>query len=303
MKVLILGCGYLGLPLGRELVGAGHQVFGVRRQAEGTSDLQSAGIVPLAADLTRAGDLQRLGGPYDWIVNCVSSSRGGAEVYRRVFLDGARQLLAWLAPQPPRKYVWTSSTSVYGQTDGGWVTEASPVSPATATGQVLMETENLLRTAWQRDGFPAIILRLSGLYGPGRGHLFQQFLRGEARLHGEGGRYLNMVHLDDAVSALRAALERGLPGETYNVTDGEPVTERAFFSWLAEALERPLPPEAPESALAGRKRGLTSKRVSNRRLTEELRVGLRYPDYRAGYAAEIQRWRETGHQGRDFCKT
>ena len=289
MRVLIVGCGYVGLPLGAELARRGHTVLGLRRTSGGAEELQAAGLIPVVGDVTRPATLRALPGPFDWVVNTVSSSKGGPEVYRAVYVDGTRHLIEWLAGTPPRKFVHTSSTSVYAQTDGGEVTEESLAQPATETSQLLVEAENLLRAAARERGFPAVVLRVAGIYGPERGFLFQQYLRDEARLSGDGARLLNMIHRDDVVGAAIAALERGEPGRIYNVADDEPVSQRAFFEWLSEKLRKPMPPPADESAAPNRKRGVTNKRVSNRRLREELGYGLRFPTFREGYGAEIER--------------
>src|SRR5262249_21348469 len=116
MRVLIVGCGYVGVPLGSELVRQGHEVFGVRRSSGAETELTAAGIHPLIADVTRSGDLAALPGTFDWVVNCVSSVKGGVEEYRQVYLQGTRNLIDWLLPLRPRKFIYTSSTSVYGQT-------------------------------------------------------------------------------------------------------------------------------------------------------------------------------------------
>ena len=122
-------------------------------------------------------------------------------------------MIDWLAGQAPQKYIYTSSTSVYAQTDGSIVTEECPAEPASETSQVLVETEQLLLSAAREKRFPAVILRVAGIYGPDRGHLFKQYLLGEARLSGDGSRYMNMIHRDDVVRAVVAALEQGQPGE------------------------------------------------------------------------------------------
>ena len=286
---MILGCGYVGLPLGAELVRQGHEVFGVRRTADAAAELTAAGIQPLVADLTRPADLAALPGPFDWVVNCVSSTRGGVDEYRAVYRQGTQNLLDWLAAAPPKKFVYTSSTSVYGQTDGAPVKETSPTQPASETSRVLVETEQLLVTAAQQKKFPAVILRVAGIYGPGRGHLFQQFLRNEARIGGKGERIINMIHRDDLVAALLAALKNGRPGEIYNAVDDEPVTQLTFYRWLSETLGKWLPPYATAAEDADRKRGLTNKRVQNRRLKMELGCPFKYPTFRQGYTAEIKR--------------
>src|SRR2546422_27440 len=180
MRVLIVGCGYVGLPLGAALAKEGHEVTGIRRKCSAENELRAAGIKPLIVDITQAEALAKLPVAYDWVVNCVSSSHGGAEDYRRVYVQGLRNLVDWLADAPIRKFVYTSSTSVYGQTDGSIVTEASPAEPAGETAQVLVEAENVLLKAAQQREFPAVILRVAGIYGPGRGHWFKHYLKGEA---------------------------------------------------------------------------------------------------------------------------
>lgn len=294
MRVLIVGCGYVGLPLGAELVRQGHEVFGVRRSADASAELEAAGIRPLVADVTAAATLTPLPGPWDWVVNCVSSAGGGAEDYRRVYLEGTKTLLRWLADRPPRKFVYTSSTSVYGQTDGALVKETAPTEPLLETGRILVETENVLLEAARQSGFPAVILRVAGIYGRGRGHLLKQFLNNEARLDGAGERYLNMIQRDDVVGAIIAALQSARPGEVFNVVDDEPVTQATYFRWLAEELGKDPPPCAPEEPDAARKRGVTNKKVSNRKLKMELGYQFKYPNFRKGFSAEIQRLLEAG---------
>ncbi|MBI5799851.1 MAG: SDR family oxidoreductase [Verrucomicrobia bacterium] len=289
MRVLIVGCGYVGLPLGAELARRGHEVFGLRRTEDGKGELLAGGVNPVVGDVTQPASLRGLPGAFDWVVNTVSSSKGGADVYREVYLEGTRNLIAWLEGGTVRKFVHTSSTSVYGQTTGVEVTEESAAEPLAETGRLLVETENLLLAAARQRSFPAVVLRVAGIYGPGRGHLFQQYLRDEARISGDGSRLLNMIHRDDVVGAAIAALEQGEPGRIYNVADDEPVSQLDFFRWLSAQLRKPLPPFAGAEENAGRKRGVTHKRVSNRRLRAELGWGLKYPTFRKGYAAEMRR--------------
>jgi len=289
MRVLILGCGYVGTPLGAVLVKQGHEVFGLRRRPGADAALAAVGIKPLAADITRLEELSRLPAGYDWVVNCVASSGGGAEDYRWVYLQGTGHLLEWLAASPPRKFVYTSSTSVYGQTDGSLVTETSSAEPAVETARVLVETEKALVEAAERSGFPAVVLRLAGIYGPGRGHWFKQYLSGMATIEGKGERVLNMIHRDDVVTAIVSSLRQGQPGRIYNVVDDEPVTQLDFFKWLSNRLGRALPPFAPRVLAGTGKRGTTNKRVSNLRMKDELGWPLKYPTFREGYEDELRR--------------
>ncbi len=294
MRVLIVGCGSAGMPLGTELAKLGHEVFGLRRTHVPEADLMAAGVKPLVADVTRPDELARLPTPFDWVVNTVASSKGGVEEYRQVYLEGTRHLIERLAPTPLQKFVYTSSTSVYAQTDGSVVKETSATEPRSPTSRLLVEAENLLFEAAQTKKFPAVILRVAGIYGPQRGHLFLQYLRDEARIAGRGERFLNMIHRADLVSALVAALKNGRAGEIYNAVDDEPIAQIHFFRWLSEALGKGMPPFAAEVEDAQGKRGLTNKRVSNRKLRMELGVQLQYPTFRQGYTAEITRLGRAG---------
>jgi len=294
MRVLIVGCGYVGLPLGAELVRQGHEVFGLRRSPGAEAELRSAGIKPLAGDITKADSLIPLPASYDWVVNCVSASGGGAEEYREVYLQGTRNLIEWLGAAPLKKFVYTSSTSVYGQNDGSLVKESSPTEPAVETGKILVETERVLLEAVRARRFPAVILRLAGIYGPDRGYWFKQYLKNEARIEGAGERLLNMIHRDDVAGAIIAALTSGRPGEVYNVVDDEPVSQLHFFQWLSGPLGKELPPSVPEDPVAVRKRGVTNKKISNRRLKMELGYQFKYPTFRQGYTAELIRLDRAG---------
>ncbi len=312
MRVLIVGCGYVGLPLGIELVRRGHNVSGLRRSAVINDELQRVGITSLQADITLPATLANLPRDFDWVVNCVASGGGGVAEYRQLYLQGMRNLIKWLVPGsagvPPAssaessaatrrqdagapRFVYTSSTGVYGQNDGSLVDETSPTEPATETARVLFETEQALLAAGREKNFPAMVLRVAGIYGPERGYLLKQFLRGEARIEGTGARTLNMIHRDDLIHAIVAVLERGRGGEIYNAVDDEPVSQLEFFQWLAAKLDKPLPPTAPDDAAAPRKRGLTNKRIANRKLKAELGFEFRFPNYHSGYEAEIRRGR------------
>lgn len=286
MRILIAGCGYVGLPLATELVRQGHEVFGLRRSA--SMVFADNGIIPIQADITKAETLTKIPHRFDWVVNCAASGGGTDEDYRQLYLEGNRNLISWLRQSPPKKFVYTSSTSVYGQNDGSVVTEESPAQPEAPTARILTETEGLLLSAAQ-SGFPAVILRVAGIYGPGRGHAFKQFRHGEARIEGDGSRHYNMIHRDDLIEVIIAALERGEAGQIYNAADNEPVTQFKFYKWLAEKLNKPLPPVVPVDSEAFRKRGITNKRVSNAKLREKLKYEFQFPDFRAGYGAEIAR--------------
>ncbi len=294
MRVLIVGCGYVGMPLGAELVRQGHEVYGLRRTNASSAELEAAGIKPLVGDIAKSDGLTGLPTTWDWVINTVSSNKGGEAEYREVYLNGTRRLIEWLAPAPPRKFVYTSSTSVYGQNDGTQVKETSPTEPTSETSKILIETEKLLLDSFTQTKFPGVILRVAGIYGPDRGHLFQQYLRNEAKIAGKGERFINMIHRDDLVGIIAAALASARPGEVYNAVDDEPIAQIHFLRWLSETLGKWMPPFATEAENSQRKRGLTNKKVSNRKVKMELGYRFKYPTFRQGYTAEILRLERSG---------
>jgi len=189
-------------------------------------------------------------------------------MYRQVYLDGARNLLEMF---PGSKLLFTSSTSVYAQRDGSWVTEESETEPARETSRVLLETEGLVL---DRRG---IVARLAGIYGPGRSALLNKFLAGTATIDPENDRFVNQVHRDDIAAALFLLLSREAEGtEIYNVVDDQPILQSECYRWLAQRLNRPLPPLGKSKQQ--RKRGDSNKRVSNAKLR---RLGWtpRYPAF------------------------
>jgi nucleoside-diphosphate-sugar epimerase len=295
MRVLIVGCGYVGLPLAAELVIQGHAVYGLRRSSSADDALNAAGVTPLRADITQPDSLNKLPRDFDWVVNCVASGGGGVAEYWQLYLQGMVNLTGWLAPTTQRTHVniprvvYTSSTGVYGQNDGLLVDETSLTEPLSETARVLVMAESFLMARAAERKFPAMILRAAGIYGPERGYLLKQFLRGDSRIEGSGARILNMIHRDDLIRAIIAVLERGREGEIYNVVDDAPVSQLDFYQWLAARLNKPLPPTIDEDAATPRKRGLTNKRISNAKLKADLGFEFKYPDYRAGYSSEMLR--------------
>ena len=289
MKALILGLGYVGTPLAEALALAGHEVHGVRRHAERDEELTRAGVALFGGDLTRPDGLDALDRDYDWVVNCVSSSRGGLDAYRATFLDGAENLCRWMKEVAASRVIFTSSSSVYDQTDGTEVDEESPADGAGETGRILVKAEQRYLAA-AKGSTKVSVLRISGIYGPQRGYLFQKFLRDEAELTGDLARWLNQVHRDDVVRAIQTVLEIDSPPDVLNVADCEPVTQEGFFRWLSSRLNRPMPPVAPVPP--NRKRAVTNKRVANRRLQELLAGPMLYPSFREGYESELRRMGE-----------
>ena len=262
----VAGCGFVGLATARLLHERGWQVVGGTHSAESAAALTGEAFPVLACDITDRAALARRPA-VEAVVHCASSGRGGAEQYRAVYLEGAHALADVLAPA---RFVFTSSTSVYAQTDGSLVTEESATEPDRETGRILRETEDFVVA---RGG---CVARLAGIYGPGRSVLLKKFFSGEAVIEGDGGRFINQVHREDIASALALLIESGARG-IFNVCDDEPMTQRAVYEWLAQRFQKPLPPSGPIDP--NRKRGWTSKRVSNAKL-RALGWAPRYPSFR-----------------------
>jgi nucleoside-diphosphate-sugar epimerase len=287
MRALIIGCGYVGSALAMELARRGHTVEAVRRTEVRNEQLEAAGVRVLTADITNPRDLPRLETSYDWVVNCVAPSSGGPAAYSSVYLEGNQNLVSHFKGSGIRKFVYTSSSGVYGQDDGSEVFEDCPAVPESDTGRILRQAEIALLDAHANLKFPGIILRVSGIYGPGRSYWLRMFLAGEADFHPDS-RYMNMIHRDDVVGAIIIALEKGKAGEIYNASDNEPVRQSDLFAWLADRTGRPAPQPGSGPGGEPRRRTVTNKRISNRKLREELGWQPGYPTFREGYSALLE---------------
>ena len=251
---LVAGCGYVGRVVARELQELGWEVTGITRSVELAHALQGESFRALACDIGDPSALAALG-TFDAVIACASSGHGDESVYRSVYLEGTRNLIAAF---PSARLIYTGSTSVYAQTDGAVVTEESPAEPKHETGRILRAAEELVLTA---DG---TVARLAGIYGPDRWALLQKFRDGNAVIEGDGNHFINQIHRADAAAALVFLLTHSAPAGIYNVADGAPSTQREIYAAFAEHFQHPLPPTGPLET--NRKRGLSHKQVSNAKL-------------------------------------
>lgn len=272
-KVLIAGCGDVGGRLARRLVDAGHEVIGLRR-----SGGVPAGVTGLQADVTRPETLQ-LPPDLDAVFIILSPDGHDAAAYRRTYFDGTRHLLSALSGQRLRHVFWVSSTSVYGQEDGGWVDETSPTEPATETARVLLQSEGVVRAG----PWPCTLVRCSGLYGPGRLRLLRWVEEGRPVVV-EPPQWTNRLHVDDAAGILAFLFVRVLSGlavqDLYIATDQKSATQDEVLDWLADTMRRP---RVPHEVRQG---GKSNKRLTSQRLAD-LGYEWQYPDFRSGYLPVI----------------
>lgn len=226
---LIFGCGYLGRAVAARWLARGCRVAALTRTNAGP--LRSAGIEPITGDVLAPLAPDALPAA-PTVLYAVGLDRAAGTPMREVYVTGLANVLRALPPCA--RFIYISSTSVYGQSDGTWVDENGPTGPTEESGKVVLEAEQLLR-AKKPD---AIVLRSAGLYGPNRLLRKQAILKGEP-LVGDADKWLNLVHVSDAAAAVLWAESHAAPGATYNIADGTPVTRRDFYSRLAELLNAP----------------------------------------------------------------
>jgi nucleoside-diphosphate-sugar epimerase len=275
MHVVIAGCGWLGSAVARRLLARGDRVTGIQFDPGRAEQLRLLGVEPLVLDLSDPASAS-LPADTDAIL-ALQSPRGGGEAgYRRACLDVNRTLLAWARRHPVRALVHTGSTGIFEQRDGSEVDEATPPAPVTPTGAVLLEAETLLLEA-AAAGIPARILRLSGLYGPGRLWLIDRVARGIITLGPGDEVWMNACHQEDAVLALLAVLDRGRNGAIYHATDQQPMRRREAIAWVAERLRIPLQPASAEPPPPA-----PNRRILGERTRKELGIQLKWPSLKVG---------------------
>jgi nucleoside-diphosphate-sugar epimerase len=270
-RVLIAGCGYVGEAAATRFYEASWEVEGWTASIESAEKLSGRPYPVRAVDITDA----KISGDFDVVIHCVSSRGGDETQYRRLYFEGAKNLLRAF---PPATLLFTSSTSVYGQVDGSVVDETSPAEPPHAKGKILRETEELVLGA---DG---IVARLGGIHGPGRSFFLTRFLEGLVR--NQPDRLINQAHRDDIVSALILLADRRAEcrAEIFNVVCDAPVKASDAYAWLGSRLKKSL--STMSGAEGPSKRGGSNKHVSNRKV-RALGWTPRYPTFAAAMSESI----------------
>lgn len=283
MKKLILGCGYLGRRVAQAWLAGGQEVLALTRSSQRAGEFAASGIRPLVGDVTSSLDLSDCD-DIDTVLFAVGFDRAAGKGIHDVYVEGIRRTLDQL-PMLPRRFIYISSTGVFAQNDGQWVDENSACEPVREGGRACLAAEDLLRQ--HAIGQRAIILRLAGIYGPGRLPKLQDVIAGKPVASAPDG-YLNLIHVDDAVQVVLAAEEQLSPPELLLVSDGHPVLRNEYYGELARLTNSPPPrfePALAEAASAAR--GTTDKRIDSARLRERLRMTYRFPSYVEGLGAIV----------------
>jgi nucleoside-diphosphate-sugar epimerase len=294
-RLVIFGAGYVGGELARQALARGLRVTALTRDAEQAALLAALGAGTVVADLAGEAWHGRIDGGAEFAVNCVSAGGGGLEGYRHSYVEGMASILAWArARGAAGTLVYTSSTAVYPQDGGVAVDETAPTGGTGGRARLLLDAEAQLR-ALEKTQAPAVrpcgrwfILRLAGIYGPGRHHLLEQVRAGE--MAGRGDYHLNLIHRDDIVAAVWAAL--GAPpavaNEIFNVSDDGAASKAEIARWLAARLGVPAPRLTGEPA-AGRREMTPDRVIANAKLKAALGWQPRYPSFREGYGEILNR--------------
>ncbi|WP_455209362.1 SDR family oxidoreductase [Kaarinaea lacus] len=289
-KICISGCGDIGQRVAQRYLNQSEfskfnlELYGLIRRPEVQAKLQTLGITPIIADLDRPETLPALPCKDSVLFHFAPPPNSGQTDPR------FRALLASCEKGGlPVKVILLSTTAVYGDCQGEWIDESAPVNPQTDRGKRRLDAENTLREWAGKHQISYVILRVSGIYGPGRLPVerLQQRL---PILREEQAPFSNRIHQDDLALVCVAAAERAPNGAVYNVCDGHPSTMSHYFKSVATALGLPAPPEidreqAQKELSAGMLSYLNeSRRMSNNKMLQELGITLQYPDLAAGLA-------------------
>lgn len=286
-RLLILGCGYVGAAVARQARAEGWAVAALTRNPAKAAALESEGIPAVAGDLAGTDWHDRVGRDFDFVLNCVAAGGGGVEGYRSSYFAGMESVLAWARQAKIGTLVYTSSTSVYAQGEGARLDESMPAEGRSDTARILVDTERLLREPAPGHAQAIgrwFILRLAGIYGPGRHSLLDELRAGSAQIPGTGTHRLNLAFRDDIVDAIMAAFRAPMTvqNEIFNVADDTAATKQEVVAWLAAQLGRPVP---PFSGVADARRSAVPDRIiANDRIKSVLGWAPRHPTFREGYA-------------------
>jgi nucleoside-diphosphate-sugar epimerase len=280
--ILIVGCGDIGVRVARLEKQTGRKVFGLVRSEEGADRLLGHGIEPVMGtldDLTSLSDLPSAGK----LVYYFAPPTGGGPFDSR--MRSFCQAVG--VGQMPAKVVYMSTSGVYGDCGGEWVTEETPLNPQTSRAQRRVDAEATLQKWGQEHSVPVVILRVTGIYGPGRLPL-ARIQQGHPVLREEESPPTNRIHADDLAIVCLKAAEKAADGDIFNVSDGQPGTMTQYFNLVSELLDLPT---LPQVDMEEAKRVMNpmmlsylteTRRMDNRKMIDQLDITLKYPNLAAG---------------------
>ncbi len=274
--LLSIGHGYSARALARLLVPQGWRVIGTVRSEDKAAVIASEGVEPL---IWPGADLGPALAEATHLLTSVAPGPEGDPVLNALGDQIAAHDFDWAG--------YLSTTGVYGDHDGDWVDEDTPLDPSTKRGRHRVDAE----AGWQALNLPLHIFRLAGIYGPGRGP-FAKVRAGTARRIVKPGQVFSRIHVEDIAQVLAASIARPNPGRVYNLCDDDPAPPQDVIGYAAELLNLPLPPEedfeTAQMTPMARSFYAESKKVRNGRIKEELGVTLKYPTYRDGLRALLE---------------
>ena len=273
-RVLLAGCGDLGLRVAQRLLARGDEVWALRRSPVRDGE---HGVRWVRGDLTQPESLRALPEGITRVVYAPTPGVREEAAYRAVFVDGLKGLLGALSAAPLERVLFVSSSAVYGEHGDAWVDEETPPSPPGFNGRVLLEAERWLAA----QSVPSISLRLAGIYGPGRMQLLERLRAGDARVPRDPPHWSNRIHVDDAAGAVVHLLSVAAPERVYVGVDDAPLPMHVLYEHLAGLMGAPCPADG------GAPLGVGSKRLSNARLRGSGFV-VGWPDAREGYRALLR---------------
>lgn len=293
-KVFIFGCGYLGVRLADTLKNLGYEVGALTKNESYAKFLKDKGIKDVIVDRLESDSWHRLvGADYTKIINCVSSAGNGLSGYESSYYEGQASIIQWAKSQSVESFIYTSSTSVYPENSGAWVNENSLAEGVihSDTAQILRRAENLIeKNQSYFDSY--FILRLSGIYGPERHYLLNQIQTANV-IAGSGDYFMNMIYIDDIVSVIVKMIEakQSLLSGIYNLSDDTPTQKETVVEWLSGQLNLATPTFDKgllSQRQASRKTRTKNRRIENTKIKEALKLALKYPSYKEGYAEIIR---------------
>ncbi len=283
--LLCLGYGYCAQYLAADLMNEGWTVSGSSRDQSGLAEIEATGARAVHFD----GEHPLPPSQWDGVSHLLISAPPGPPgdpvlAHHHNTVAAMSGKLSWVG--------YLSTTGVYGNRDGGWVDEGSPLKPTSERSRRRVEAERQWLALFHDHGLPVHIFRLAGIYGPGRNQLVS-LKEGRARRIDKPGQVFSRIHVEDVAAVLKASIAAPRPGATYNVCDTEAAEPAAVVAYAAELLGMPAPPLVPIKDAQLSDMALSfyddNKRVRNRLLTQELGIDFRYPTYREGLQRELER--------------